>query len=155
MIARRASLPLGWRVSVQIRPLGIRNGFSSILHASIGGDAKNYGDRTPAIFFRPKSTGLHICSAVSGNPNYCFDSQPIRRNAYTTVVIQQVQKPKYGNLYFYQIFINGRKVRDVLNTRPQVFRNVRYFASNPFLQPAIANIRNFRLTNTPKKRKYI
>uniref|UniRef100_A0A7M5V4W2 Cnidarian restricted protein n=1 Tax=Clytia hemisphaerica TaxID=252671 RepID=A0A7M5V4W2_9CNID len=151
VIARRAALPLGWRVSVQIRPLGIVNGFSSILHASIGGNKKNYGDRVPAIFFRPKSTRLHICSAVNGHPNYCFDSHPIPRNRYTNVVIQQVEKPNYGNLYFYQIFINGRKVRDVLNTKPQVFRNVQYFASNPFYQPAIANIRNFRLTNTPKR----
>ncbi|XP_066927260.1 uncharacterized protein [Clytia hemisphaerica] len=151
VIARRAVLPLGWRVSVQIRPLRVINGFSSILHASVGGNKKNYGDRVPAIFFRPRSTRLHICSAVSGNANYCFDTLPIRRNRYTNVVIQQVQKPNYGNLYFYQVFINGRKIKDVLNTKPQVFRNVQYFASNPFLRPAIANIRNFRLTNTPKK----
>ena len=146
MIAKKAILPRGWGIKIQVRPTGKIYGWSNILHGTIGKNIKRYGDRIPGIWFHSGSTKLHICSAVNGNKNYCYNT-PYQLHFYkfTTIIIQQVQKKNYGNHYFYQIIINGKKVVDVMNNQAQVFKNVKYFASDPWYHPAKADIRNFRI----------
>lgn len=142
----------GYRLSFQIQP--IRNahyGWSSILHATIGGNMAKNGDRTPGIFFRPGSFKLHICSTVGTNKNYCYDSAPLHRYKVYSIVIQQVQKAPSGNLFYYQIIINNKVVVDVLNVHPVSFKNVKYYASDPWYAPANAVFSNFKVENSPFK----
>ena len=154
VITSKSVLPRGWKVTLQVRPSGTIYGWSNILHATIGKNIARYGDRTPGIWFHSASTRLHICSAVNGNKNYCYNSPSLHRYKFTTITIQQVQKRSYGNHYFYQIYINGKKVVDVLNSRAQIFRNVKYYAGDPWYHAAKANIRNFRLSTFKHQGKY-
>ena len=146
MIARKDILPRGWGVIIQVKPFGKVSGWSNILHATVGGNIKNYGDRIPGIWFHSKSTKLHICSAVNRNLNYCYNApQQLHPYRFTTIVIQQVQKKNYGNNYFYQIIIDGKKVVDVINNNPRIFKNVKYFVSDPWYNAAKVEVRNFRI----------
>ena len=139
-----------WKLSFQIKPLRTVKGWSSILHATIGKNNGRFGDRTPGIWFHGGSTKLHICSAINGNPNRCYNSKPLPRNKFSTILIQQVRvRKRYGQKYMirihFQVFINNKKVVDVVNQKPKIFRNVRYYAGDPWFQPAFAILRNFRL----------
>ena len=155
MVRTVAVLPRGWSLSFQVKPFGKVSGWSNILHATIGGNIRNYGDRTPGIWFHSKSTKLHICSAVNGNINYCYNSPfSLHLFKYTTITIRQVQKSNYGNHYFYQIIVNGKKVVDVLNRVTKVFKNVKYYASDPWYHASRANIRHFRISFFNHKGKF-
>ena len=144
MIATKATLLRGWKVYLQINPFGTIDGWGSILHATIGKDSQNYGDRTPGIWFHSKSTKLHICSAVNGNRNYCYNSAPLPLHKHSAVIIQQIQLG-HNHQYYYQIIINGKLVLNVMNEQARVFKNVKYYASDPWYTPAKATIRSFSL----------
>ena len=135
----------GWTVSLQINPFNTVNGWPNVLHATIGKDRGRFGDRTPAIWFHPSTTKMHICSAVNGNKNYCYNSAALPLHKYSTIVIQQIQLG-HNHQYYYQIFINGKRVLNILNHHPKVFKNVKYYASDPWYNPAKATIRHFRLS---------
>lgn len=131
---------------------------SNILHATIGGNKDKYGDRTPGIWFNPGTSSLHICSAVNGNVNYCYNSKAIPIGQPTNIVVQQVYRRTDGKLFFgyhyhYEIYINGVRKVDVVNTRPQVFHNVKYYASDPFYNAAVAIISKFKVDNYTYKFK--
>ena len=147
-------LPHGWVVSFKVRPFSTVYGWSNILHATIGGNDAKYGDRIPGIWFHSGSTKLHICSAVNGNKNYCYNTPyQLGRYKFTTITIRQVQKENYGNHYFYQIIINGKKVVDVMNRETKVFRNVKYYVSDPWHDAARANIQNLKVITLKHKGK--
>lgn len=141
----------GYRLSFQIRPIHIVYGWANILHATIGGNNGKHGYRTPGIWFYPGSFRLHICSTVGNNVNYFYNSPSLHRYKYANIVVQQIQKAEFGNLFFFQIFINGKKVIDVFNSNPYSFKNVKYYASDPWYAPAKAAIRNFHVVNLPIK----
>ena len=140
------TLPRGWRVWVEIMPLGTQKGWSNILHATIGGNLRRYGDRTPGIWFRPGSTKLHICSPVNGNKNFCFDTRrSLPLNKYTKVAVMQTQVGNSSN-YMYRVFINNKLVYKVLNKKAGVFRNVKYFVGDPWHAAANAKIKDLAVT---------
>ena len=144
VIAHKNILPRGWSIRFLISPFGTVNGWSNVLHATVGGNNGNYGDRIPAIWFHSRSTRLHICSAVNGNKNYCYNSHPLSKTYFSIVTVQQRQTST--GEYFYQIFIGRGRYVNVLNKQPQIFHNVRYYASNPWDPKAKANFKNFQLT---------
>lgn len=141
MEVQKDKLPRGWRVSFEITPFGTVDGWSNIMHATIGGNNEKYGDRIPAIWFHHKSTRLRICSAVNGNKNYCFSSDPLRMKRASTVIVQQIQ---YSKDYRYQIIVNGKE-ESVVNTQTKEFYNVKYYASDPWYIPAKAFVRHFQI----------
>ena len=86
-----------------------------------------------------------ICSAVNGNKNYCYGTlYQLGRYKFTTIIIQQVQNPHYGNYYFYQIIINNKTVVNVLNYYTRVFHNVKYFVSDPWYHTSKVNVISFK-----------
>ena len=150
MIAKQKTLLRGWKLSFTIKPFGTVNGWSNILHATIGKDNDKYGDNTPTIWFHSKSTKLQICSAVNGFKSYTVHTLAIPLYKNSLIQIHQVQS-ETNHLYYYQIFINGKKVHDVLNKDPRVFKNVKYYASDPWYKPAHAIISNFTLATFKHK----
>ena len=137
-----------WEVSVDIFPTGITPGWSNILQLSIGDHNKNYGDRVPGIWFRPDTTNLHICGPVDGNRNYYYDSKfPLPLNQWSTVKIYQTEST--DGKFQYIINICDRIVHTVHNTWPQVFSDVKVYASNPWDTPAAANITNLKISSFP------
>ena len=69
---RKNPLLRGWTLTMDIKPNGTVPGWSNILHATVDNNRGKYGGRTPGIWFHSNSNKLHICSAVSGNRNYCY-----------------------------------------------------------------------------------
>ena len=153
LIATRKTLPRGWSLSVTINPYGTVDGWSNILHATIGKNDQRYGDRTPGIWFIPKTTKLHICSAVNGKLSYWVDTHAIPLHKNSLIRIEQSQS-RENHQYYYQIFINEKRVCNILNKNPQSFNNVKYYASDPWFEPAHATISNFKLTVFKHKGKY-
>ena len=152
MIATKDELPRGWKVSLEIKPFAIYGGWSNVLHATIGRDVGRHGDRTPGIWFLPGTTRMHICSTVNGNTNYCHNTVPLPKDKQNKIIVQQVQNPN-NYQYYYQIFINGKKVHEILNQQTQIFNNVKYYASDPWYYPAKATIDKFRLETYKHKGK--
>ena len=147
-------LPRGWKVSFEIKPLGIIKRWSNIIHATIGGNFGKHGDRIPGIWFQRSSTKFIVCSALNENSNYCRRiNSPLPLNQYSKVIVQQVQSlPDYQ--YYYQVYINGKKVLNVVNKNPKVFNNVKYYASDPWYTPGNALIRKFSLVTYKHIGKY-
>ena len=135
-----------WSLSFYIKPFGVRPGWSNVLHATTGGDNGVYGYRTPGVWMISNSRRLHICSAVNGNPNYCWNSQSLPANKFTQVEIRQI--PKFGpNSYYFQVLIDNTLKHEILNKQPSIFHNVRYYLSDPWYKPAKAHVRNFNVFN--------
>ena len=125
---------------MSIKPTGKVNDWSNIFHTTIGGNHGKYGDRVPGIWFRKNTNKLHICSAVSGKVNYCYDSQSLPTNKFTQLMVRQIQKED-DNRYHYQIFVNNKKVHEIVNTKPEVFKNVVFYAADKWYKPAKAQLR--------------
>ncbi|XP_066914473.1 uncharacterized protein [Clytia hemisphaerica] len=153
LLFTKPTLNRGWTLSLQIRPLGKCSGWCNIFHASIGSDNSAYGDRVPALWFWSGTTDLHICSAVSGNKDYCTRSKSLPINKDTLVVIQNVQSPKDFK-YYYQVFVDGVLIRNVVNTDPRVFTNVKYYGSDNWHKNANAMIKNVKLEMHPHNLGY-
>ena len=150
MIATKDVLPRGWKVSFKLNPLGVEKGWSSVLHATIGKNHGRHGDRTPGVWFLSGTTRMHICSTVNGNANYCYNTAVLPLNIQSTVSVQQIQSPK-NHQYYFQIYINGKKVHEILNESPQIFNNVKYYASNPWYNPAKAVLTDFKMVTYEHK----
>ena len=152
IIKRVPVLPRGWRLRFQVKPLAVVRGWSNILYATKGGNVGHYGFRTPGVWFHSGSSRLHICSAVSGNANYCYNSHALPLHKFSTIVVQQVQRRRmygnryYGHRYHFEVYINGVRKISVVNTKPLVFRNVKYYASDPWHPASLAIVRKFHLT---------
>ena len=113
-----------YRLSVEIQPSGTVASYGSIVRVGLGGDNGIYGDRTPAIFFRPSSTALDIASAVNGDKNYLAPgllAHALPLNKWTKLEVSQTRE---SDGYHYRIAINGLIVHDIINTDARTFTNV-------------------------------
>ena len=137
---RRKRLLRGWTLSMSIKPTGKVSGWSNIFHATIGKNHGRYGDRVPGIWFHSNTNKLHITSAVSGNVNHRFDKIVLPENKFTKLMVRQIQKED-DNRYHYQIFVNNKKVYEVVNTKPTVFNDVVFYAADNWYKPAKAQLR--------------
>ena len=77
-----------FQVSVDVFPMGIVQGWGSLVHIGLGGDNSVYGDRYPAIWFSPNSLQLYIASAINGNKDH-ITKKIILSDKWTTIVVQQ------------------------------------------------------------------
>ena len=138
-----------WYLSFDILPgKKVFNSWTNIVHSTIGGNNKNVGDRIPAVWFRPRTTGLCICTALGNDKNYCYNHGNLPKNRFTNVQVRQTWSTE-ENVYKYIITIDGRVVRRVTNTRAQVFKKVALWASSPWHKTANAFVRNLVFKNLP------
>ena len=154
-------LPRTWELQLTIIPLGDKSTtlatMSNILHATIGGDSATYGDRTPSIYFLPKSTRLFVCSAVFLSTKYCrnIEGKELPFNQETNVVVRKIKK--LSGKYFFQVLVNNEMKVDAFEyvglTRE--FRNVKYYAADPWAPTAYAKVKNFRLITGKQFNLYI
>ena len=129
-----------YSISFEVKPTKFTSKWASVIHFTRGGNAANYGDRSPAVWFRPGVNGFHICSAVNGKKNYCRNpSQRFRTGVWISVTITQF---KSGSVYLYQIFINNFMVHSTTNKKPQDFKNVKVYVGDPWYNPQQGYIRN-------------
>ena len=88
-----------------------------------------YGDRIPAFWV---CRGFfHICSAISGNVNYCKNFNFVLGKHYQVTIKQQIL---IGN-YWYEIVINGVSILKIENKQAKRFSSVKLYASDPWHRP--------------------
>jgi hypothetical protein len=63
-----------YSLSFTIRPRGIVGGWANIVHFTIGQNMSRFGDRSPAIWFFPGNTRLHIRIGDSRDINWGIDT---------------------------------------------------------------------------------
>ena len=129
-----------WKVSLDIMPTGIIDKWGSILHVGLGGNSDAYGDRTPAIWFRPGTTELFIASGISGTKSYYRNLAAIPMDEWTRVEINQIEES--SGSFQYTIRVAGIIVFQKINTEPSVFQDVKVYTGNNYDNPANAQIDN-------------
>ena len=137
-----------WYLSFDVKPTGTIRSSSNIVHATIGKDSERFGDRIPAVWFRPGRTELSICSAVNDQKNYCWTSRALPLNKFTNVRIRQVWNPTL-HVYEFIVELNDVVVHKVVNNGAESFDNVLLYASNPWNVPAKAVVRHLVFQNLP------
>ena len=88
---------------------------------------------------------LHICSAINGNSNFCYNSIVLPMNQWTWVEIAQQANNAH---YIYSIKIDDKLVYSVKNKGVKIFENVSVYAANPWGTPALAYIRGLEVEVT-------
>lgn len=132
-------------VSIDIKPTGIKRGWSEIFRMTNNDKDGAEGSRIPMIKFRPGDTRLHISFSISGNGNRHFDSAALPMNKYSTVVIQQ--RNQYGNKYRYSIDVNGVEIYQIMNSKPQDWTNAKMYMCSNFFEESDAVVKNLRFQN--------
>ena len=118
---------------MQVKPaIYVEAEYQNVLHLTIGGDAKEYGDRTPAVWIHPEK-GIMISSAVNGTSDYGFFCKKHLPSAdkWTRYAVEQVMNEEEEE-YVYSIFINDVEKHSGINKQPEAFSNVGVYASNPW-----------------------
>ena len=145
LVATIPKLGKSYSVSFDVYPTRYQKEWGNIIHLSAhGGDFAKYGDRTPGVWFHPSSTSaktnrLHICSAISGNRNYCFNSKSFPLKRWLSIKIAQVYS---SGKYVYKIYINGGLVHSKVNTKPSDWSNVKVYSGDPWYESQKGYIRN-------------
>lgn len=140
-------------LSFDIKPVGVVSDLSSIIRVTApdGGNVNN-GDRNPALFFFPDSTSLTFCSAVNGNPSYCWNYSPLPLNTYTSIRI--TQQSESGQV-MYRIYVDGSLKHEVHNTQLVYIENAQVLTSDSLHVAANAYIKNYRLVDKKVGKPFI
>ena len=89
------------------------------------------------------SSSFHICSAVSNNRNYCYNTpKNIPKGQWTDVEISQ--RPE-GSLYRYEVKIDNVLIGSVLNEAAAEFANVKVYVSDPWYNNVQGKIRKLSI----------
>ena len=92
-----------------------------------GNDVTRYGDRIPALYIN-KGGFFHVCSAVSGNKNYCKNVNFVLGKEYQ-MTIQQL---KVLGKFWYEIIMDSASILKIENSQAQRFSNVKMYTSDPW-----------------------
>ena len=120
------------------------------MHLTTSGNSDIYGARIPGLWFTPSPGGntnaIHFTNAVNGNRNYYFNSPrvPLKKRAH-----MRLMQTLEGGKYIYRVFLNGAKLKEVVNSKPQDFHNVKVFVGDPWYPAQPGYIRNIRIHNGP------
>ena len=154
MISSRGKQTKNYVISFELKLDKTVSGWSNVLRVfNEEHSCCMVGSRIPAVYVHSGSTRLHICNAINNNGNTCFNSKPLPKGQYTTVVIQQVLK--YDNRYRYSIEIGGEEVYQVTNINAKVFQNVKLFASDNSQNPSAGSIKNVKWLNIGMRSFYL
>ena len=135
---------------MDVTPKGKVNSWTSIFRLKDSAkdkDCCDVGNRIPAVFFHKGSTKLHICSAINGKGNDCYNSKEIPMNKKTNIVIRQVHQ--YDNKYRFSVLLDGTEQQDSvkINTQALEYTNVKMFAGDEHYEPANAELDNIQFNN--------
>jgi len=135
-----------YSVSLDIYANSFVNAWQSIIHVTgTGGNCCGYGDRTPGLWFHGSANSqskLHICSAVNGNGNACYNSGSFNVGTWFNVkVTQQLIK----GVYKYWIDIDGNKVHEWDNSQAREFNDVKVYLTDPWYHNLNGKVRNLEI----------
>ncbi|XP_065651875.1 uncharacterized protein LOC105847418 isoform X3 [Hydra vulgaris] len=142
------SIPLlekEYSISFKLKPETFSQVWTNVIHLTTGDNYGKYGSRIPAIFGNPSTLGsLQIASAVNGNSNYNFITQPLPLNEWSSIKISQKQ---LNETYMYTVYLNELMICNIKNIMPQSFSNVLVYAANPWSTAQDGFIKDFKITN--------
>jgi len=123
---------------------GQTQAFGSVIHLTIGGDYRNYGDRTPALFTTNGGKSLLFASAIDGNPNRdgYLEGLTLSYNTWYNVEMSQLYS---GYDVFFNIKVNGRSYVTIKNNDARSFQNVKIFAGDNFYAAAYGKIQFLKI----------
>ena len=134
-----------FQVQLQIRISSFPHGWHNVIHLTTGGNVGAYGCRIATVWANGGSNPfLHICSAISGNWNYC-NNYYVSTN--TWINLRMSQKKLAGGRYGFEFNVNNR-IDEVVNSQPVDFTNVKVFASDPWHDSITGAIRKFEICPT-------
>ncbi|XP_065677372.1 uncharacterized protein LOC136092756 [Hydra vulgaris] len=91
LIATLTSMGKAYTITFNLKPNSYSSGWKSVLHLTIGGNNRKYGDEEPGVWFLEDGSGrLNIYSAVNGNASYNIVSEPLDLNKWSNIKISQV-----------------------------------------------------------------
>ena len=133
-------------VSFDVKPLaGVIYSWGSIFRCALGDSTGKYGDRVPGVWFYPGTRRLHICNAVSGNKNYCFNEpRNLDLHHFTNIRITQSKSSLTGH-FLYRVYVQGKLRKAAYNTLPMTFYNVKCFLGDHLNSPAKALVKNLKI----------
>ena len=143
-----------WKISFEFKPKSYnRNGFSQILHLTIGGKGIATGERTPALWIYKKNgvAKVWIKTALNGKPNEgdLSDKKPPPVNKWSKVEISQVRKRNpvgsQGSYYVFSLVIGGEIFMYEENNSPTKFSNAKVYASSGWYPAQAGSIRGLKI----------
>jgi len=137
-----------WSVSFTLRLISLTysSSYCNIIHLTKGGEWRQHGDKTPAVYLNPSKDKFQFVSSINNSPNHAINlANGLALNVSTRIEIHQ--RYTSGGKYRYFIKINGEEVSTVINTYAQQFYNVKVYASNPWETTCSGYIKNFEVTN--------
>lgn len=136
-----------WSLSVEIMLMGVIDSRSNILRIGLGGNAEEYGDRTPAIVLPANSKVLRIYSAVNGDIRHSTNLPVIQINQWTKIEVSQLRQP--DDEYQFTIRMAGTIIIQITNTDPREFSDVKVYTSDDYSPAANAMIANLTIATFP------
>ena len=132
-----------WSVEFDVTPRGVKDGWTSLLHANSVGNTYRFGTRVPGVFFKSMSRVLHICAPYTyPTPFECvdLDNHELPINQATRIKIQQL--PSYNDNRFV-VSLNGAVVINYRAPYVTTFSNVKVYEANPWQEAANVDITNY------------
>ena len=118
--------------NIKVTKKPARGRWANVFHFTASGfNHGRYGDRIPAFWIHGNGF-FHICSAISGNVNYCKNFNYVQGKLYQVAIKQQLEA--FGK-YWYEIVINGVSILKVENKKVERFSRVKLYASDPWHDP--------------------
>ena len=130
-----------WIISFDLKPLSIATTSNNIIHATIGRDVSEYGDRIPFVGLDPGKERIMVTSSIDGKmPGF---TKEIPFESFTSVVIRQSHV--FNETYEFSVFLNNSLEFNCFNTDARAFQNVTIYGSSPFYEPDNVVVRNLKV----------
>ncbi|XP_066933093.1 uncharacterized protein [Clytia hemisphaerica] len=137
-----------FRYTMEIKPVGVRPGWTSIFHATrnVKGNRNccGYGSRIPALFFHSNTTKLHTTASINGRGNFYINND-MDMDRFTVVTIEQSRQ--HDGQYRFSLMFDYIEVYTVINKQPEVFKDVSIYIGDPWYEPSNVVVRNFHFEN--------
>ncbi|XP_065656240.1 uncharacterized protein LOC136081866 [Hydra vulgaris] len=133
-------------VSFNVKPVTYSNICKNVLHLTLGGNIKTYGDRNPGVWFHNDGSGrARIYAAVNGNFKYYFDTTlPLSLGEWSNIRIYQSM---YDGKYWFSVDINGVNIHKVENSDARDFKNMMVYASDPWYSAQDGSLSDLQIFN--------
>ena len=104
--------------------------WTNVFHFTVNGDNADYGDRIPALWIH-KDGYFRISFNINDNQYYHKDFEFVLGQKYHIILKQFIE----GEKYWYEVKINGESKYHTENTQPQIYDDVKLYASDPWYEP--------------------
>ena len=111
-----------------IKPNKKLGGWRKILHINNNGKSCcEVGSRLPGIWFNGNSYRLHICFAINGKGNDCWnDNKDLPEKKFSNIKVEQV---KEDDKYIFKIWKDGEEVFKKENKDAREFKDAKLYGS--------------------------